>query len=911
MIKVLCPTDASFGNSGYAAYARQVLAGLHRAGYEVIELGCFAQSHDPRAKSLPWKFIGNVPMDPSQMSVYNQGRNPYGQFLFEQLVLDLEPDVVMDFRDAYMFEFEEVSPFRDYFHWVILAAVDSSPPPNHWLTSYRNADTVLSYEQFGIDVMNEYGCGQIKTIGIAPACPDSVYQFTTDRGLAKSALGLNPGLFSIGTVMRNQPRKLYSELIESFSRYLKLVPPEIAAKSILHLHTAASDAGWSMSDLIKHSDCSNKIIFTYMCDACQAVFAAHFTDGKQYCKRCGQPTAHHPNVANGLSTQALASVYQSFDAYVQFANCLVEGEEILTENGWKNIENVEIGEKVMTHTGKYHKVLNTFHRDVEEYYEIKIVGDFESLKITGEHPVYVIKNKDNGKRSTREQLGDQLRSGKELSLEPKFIEVNKIQPKDLLFMPIDDTVIDIQKIDLLEYLNNNKVILEKNNIVYNKGKSVPRYIEIDEDFCKLLGLFVADGGIDECGQVKITQGNDKIKNESFLRTQFDKLSNGRSRTRQYKDRNAIDIGVSSKALKLFFETCYNENKEKILPSWVMKLPFNKQFCVIQGMFMGDGCIRKDKEISMFSNTSKVLANQLKDILRRLRIYFHCHKLVRGGNRKDSYCFDIKGNLLNGYKNTSRRNTRGLYYKNYYISNVKSIEFIEEKKEVFNIEVDNDNSYVTRICAAHNCEALGIPQLEASATGCHVFSTDYSAMADVVRKVAGTPIKVASLARDALSGSHQIRAMPDMDDLAIKLKEFACKSTMERGKLSYNTAKTTCENYTWKNTIDAWDNAIKFALKNKKKDWRSPVKIHTPNMKIPDIKDNNEFIEWCYDNIAGRPEMKQKFIYYQMMRGLNDGCIISGGNVQAYTRDMVINECVNICQVFNVWEQKRANKFGLT
>lgn len=210
----------------------------------------------------------------------------------------------------------------------------------------------------------------------------------------------------------------------------------------------------------------------------------------------------------------------------------------------------------------------------------------------------------------------------------------------------------------------------------------------------------------------------------------------------------------------------------------------------------------------------------------------------------------------------------------------------------------------------NCEGFGVPMVEAGGTGAYVFATDYSAMSDVIRKVGGLPIRSAAMNRDALSGSHQIRAVPDINDAAVKLKEFACKSTMERGKLSYNTAKTTCENYKWRDTVDAWDKAIQFALKNKKKNWQSPVKIHTPNMKIPDIKDNNEFIEWCYDNIAGRPEMKRKFIYYQMMRGLNDGCIVSGGNIQPYTREMVVNECVNICQVFNIWEQRRANKFNL-
>ena len=57
--KILFCSEATFLNTGYATYTREILNYLHSTGkYELAELACYATNNDPRAKNIPWKLYG-------------------------------------------------------------------------------------------------------------------------------------------------------------------------------------------------------------------------------------------------------------------------------------------------------------------------------------------------------------------------------------------------------------------------------------------------------------------------------------------------------------------------------------------------------------------------------------------------------------------------------------------------------------------------------------------------------------------------------------------------------------------------------------------------------------------------------------------------------------------------------------
>lgn len=70
--------------------------------------------------------------------------------------------------------------------------------------------------------------------------------------------------------------------------------------------------------------------------------------------------------------------------------CFVEGTLVLTELGYKPIEEIKIGDVVLTHNNKWKKVIHTMTNEANELYRIKCMPS-EDIHCTANHPFYVRK----------------------------------------------------------------------------------------------------------------------------------------------------------------------------------------------------------------------------------------------------------------------------------------------------------------------------------------------------------------------------------------------------------------------------------------------------------------------------------------------------------------------------------------
>lgn len=71
--------------------------------------------------------------------------------------------------------------------------------------------------------------------------------------------------------------------------------------------------------------------------------------------------------------------------------CVPAGYLINTENGYKPIETITKGDRVLTHTNTYQNVVKTMKRTSDHIYHIKGVG-VTDLQLTSEHPIYTYRN---------------------------------------------------------------------------------------------------------------------------------------------------------------------------------------------------------------------------------------------------------------------------------------------------------------------------------------------------------------------------------------------------------------------------------------------------------------------------------------------------------------------------------------
>ena len=79
--------------------------------------------------------------------------------------------------------------------------------------------------------------------------------------------------------------------------------------------------------------------------------------------------------------------------------CFIPGTLVTTLTGDKNIENIRIGEYVLTHTGKYQKVLAVFTYDRDE----DVITINNNITCTKNHEFYVV-HKDDAEKITEDNV---------------------------------------------------------------------------------------------------------------------------------------------------------------------------------------------------------------------------------------------------------------------------------------------------------------------------------------------------------------------------------------------------------------------------------------------------------------------------------------------------------------------------
>lgn len=327
-LKILMCSEASFLNSGFGTYAREILKRLHNTGkYEIAEFASYGKVNDPKDVDIHWRYYANAVDDRDpRASEYNSSmENQFGRWRFERVLLDFQPDIVFDVRDYWMNSYQQFSPLRPFYHWVLMPTVDSAPQQEEWIDTFLHADAIFTYSDFGRDTVLQQSNNKIKYIDTtSPGVDLNTFRILDNKQNIKKHFGLDENSFIIGSVMRNQKRKLMPELFSSLKTLLNKLQEDnnpIGTKTYLYLHTSYPDAGWDIPQLLKEYKVGNRVLFTYSCKNCGYFAPCLYQHPVSYCPKCSQKSFSMPNVSSGISSQNLSVVINLFDIYVQYAIC--------------------------------------------------------------------------------------------------------------------------------------------------------------------------------------------------------------------------------------------------------------------------------------------------------------------------------------------------------------------------------------------------------------------------------------------------------------------------------------------------------------------------------------------------------------------------------------------------------------
>ena len=344
--------------------------------------------------------------------------------------------------------------------------------------------------------------------------------------------------------------------------------------------------------------------------------------------------------------------------------CFSAGTIVTTEYGYKSIESVQLGDKVKTLSGRYMPVRKIYKSRKKEVIQINPTGS-EIIVCTPNHPFYVKKRLIHSDGlAYRESFGS-----------AEWKRAGELTTDDLIGYVLDtpdekfsDFITEAEAWAIGRWLADGSVDLKKSN---------PR-------------IFIS------CGEKKIDSTREQLH---FL--PYDIYENRPHST-------ALNFTFTSWEFYKLIESARKGAENKCVPPYVFKLPIHLQKAVLDGYVSGDGYIRKRKYHTELS-ASTVSRELAYGISRLIRNCYHEGCSINVVPPKDGV---IDGRIIHAnhlvYILTACLNTK---QSKSFVENgilwqpIKSIEKLDKKENVYNLSVEDDNTYEVNNIIVHNCGAF--------------------------------------------------------------------------------------------------------------------------------------------------------------------------------------------------------------
>ena len=391
--------------------------------------------------------------------------------------------------------------------------------------------------------------------------------------------------------------------------------------------------------------------------------------------------------------------------------CFLPGSLIKTEQGYRPIEDIRAGQKVLTHRGRFQPVIRALWRAYTgKIFDIKIRKSDEVVSLTADHTVFVIKTKNCTHKSRLSRICQW--NCKKIYC-PKFhvdykiekMPADKLSRNDYLLYPINQRVNDLEAIDLEKYYNRPES---------NHGPiigEIPTKIKVDEQFLKLIGYYIAEGS-NHRAYIRFSLGSHEInfakEIKRLIKAIFGIDASIHKRTGK---RTGIEVSACNSKLSNIFENlCGLHADNKHIPFAFQYLPLPKQNVILEAIYKGDGYegivskCKKNRKYRGITTISPILAEQLRDILLRSKIAptFSIQKAKtdkKGVHHRKAFIISWQEKyILNFSQFYQDSHSKTLYL----ISPIKEIKKRNYAGDTYDLTVAVDHSYVATNFTVKNC-----------------------------------------------------------------------------------------------------------------------------------------------------------------------------------------------------------------
>lgn len=366
-----------------------------------------------------------------------------------------------------------------------------------------------------------------------------------------------------------------------------------------------------------------------------------------------------------------------FDLFTYSFPCFVAGTLILTTEGYKPIEQIQVGDKVLTHNNRYCSVEVTGSKLATTLYHVKpMMGN--DIYCTANHPFLVRKRYRYGHKRVR------------MFTNPEWVEAKDLKDDMFLGFAIN------QKSEYPTWNGSN---------ADRWGNRINHLLPLFTNgyFWYLMGRYVGDGW-----KKKNKNGRGIViccsdRNEDTLVQAFKKCGFHYCKVVQ---RTVYKYFVCMNELEDFVTRYGYYATGKRIDAETMNLPTNMLEWFIKGYVESDGCYCAN-EWKITSASRELLLGMSMCIAK----CYHTHVRMYSCHRPPK-CV-IEGRTVNQHDtwsiawHTDKRKQDKAFYEDGYVwfPMKKPVETIAKNATVYNMQVADDHSYTANGVIVHNCQSI--------------------------------------------------------------------------------------------------------------------------------------------------------------------------------------------------------------
>jgi len=373
--------------------------------------------------------------------------------------------------------------------------------------------------------------------------------------------------------------------------------------------------------------------------------------------------------------------------------CIDYSTEVQTNPGLKPINQIAVGEMVLTHNGTYKPVTRLWDMSYTgTFYRIYVFGKPEPLACTADHKIIAV-SRPISRRKDRRLL--------RVTSPLQFHKPGELKPGDYLVSPIVHKVVHTEK-------------YEKDVRMYRGGKVTRRQsLNASAELFRLIGYYLSEGSCDGGRRVEFDFHRKELdthaKDCGKLITKFF----GKDPKIRKNSGNGIRLVLDSAMAEDFFSQFGRGAEDKKMPDWVFFAEPAKQLELLRGEWQGDGCRVKQSRQKYLNTTttSKTMAFQLQSVYARLGIvstidseqspnHLRCYHVNVFGRWavKLAKMWDVEFD----YKPTKHTDKFHIDDRYVYMP-IRRIEVEEvESRRVMDVTVEDDHTFAPLGLATSNC-----------------------------------------------------------------------------------------------------------------------------------------------------------------------------------------------------------------